>query len=205
MDRAGGFAARPTQVRQAPRFNDIASAITRSPAASPILAGDGVFCCCPDAASHKSHMDDSLIAFGADPITAPDIRSLCDRELLKLCDRHPEVSMALVASADAWLISCRSSEKMDAHRLSAMTTSLLALCEPLSKELSGGGCQSVLLSMDSYTCVVLHITSLQRSLVLAIGVPQTLMPALARRFAMALAERISLSLRALESDTVPSG
>ncbi|GGA03264.1 roadblock/LC7 domain-containing protein [Dyella caseinilytica] len=144
-------------------------------------------------------MDDSLVAFGANPISASDIRSLCDSALLKLCDKHPEISLALVTTADAWLISHRFLEKMDAHRLSAMTASLLALCESLSKELSGGSCQSALLSMDSYTCVIVHINSAQQSLVLAIGVRQNVMIALARRFALDLAERISLSLRALES------
>jgi predicted regulator of Ras-like GTPase activity (Roadblock/LC7/MglB family) len=146
-------------------------------------------------------MNPSLAASGARHVGATDIRALCDNELQRLCVRHPEVSLALVATADAWLISSRYSERTDANRLSAMTASLLALCEALSQELSGGSCQSVLLSMDSYTCVIVHITGAHRTLVLAVGVRQDVMLALARRFALDLAERISSALHILESDT----
>jgi predicted regulator of Ras-like GTPase activity (Roadblock/LC7/MglB family) len=145
-------------------------------------------------------MNPSLAASGTRPFGVAGIRTLCDSELQKLCVRHPEVSLALVATADAWLISSRSSERADANRLSAMTASLLALCESLSKELSGGSCQSVLLSMDSYTCVIVHITSAHRTLVLAVGVRQDVMLALARRFALDLAKRISSALHTLGSN-----
>jgi predicted regulator of Ras-like GTPase activity (Roadblock/LC7/MglB family) len=149
-------------------------------------------------------MNPSLPASGTRSISAAEFRALCDSELKNFCTRHSEASLALVATADAWLISSHSSEKTDANRLSAITASLLALCESLSKELSGGSCRSVLLSMNSYTCVIAHITGTHRPMVLAVGVRQDVMLALARRFALDLAERISSALHMLASGTTRS-
>ncbi|MBE1161865.1 roadblock/LC7 domain-containing protein [Dyella acidiphila] len=133
--------------------------------------------------------------------SAQQLRPLCEDALAALCDSRPEISLALIATADARLLSSRTPAGMDAHRLAAMTSSLLALGETLSRELSGGGCQSAMLSMHNYTCAVVHIPRAHQSLVLAVGVRQTIMPALARRMALDLAEKISLALDALEAGT----
>lgn len=133
------------------------------------------------------------------PISALQLRPLCDSELIRLCESYTEVTLAIVATADARLVSCKSGQSRDGHRIAAMTGSLLALCESLSRELSGGSCQSVVVSMDDYTCVIVHVTGMHQSLVLAIGVGQSVMLALARRVALDLADRLSIRLKAFEA------
>lgn len=120
-----------------------------------------------------------------------ELRAICDRELAELCQNYPEISLAVVATADARLISMRSSLVRDGHRIAAMTGSLLGLCETLAKELSGGACQSTVVSMEYYTCIFVRIADPRHPLALAIGVGHNIMLALSRRVALDLAARIT--------------
>jgi predicted regulator of Ras-like GTPase activity (Roadblock/LC7/MglB family) len=135
-------------------------------------------------------MHESLAAHDAFNKLA-ELRAICDRELAELCQNYPEISLAVVATADARLISMRSSIVQDGHRIAAMTGSLLALCESLARELSAGGCQSTVVSMDHYTCIIVRIADPHHPLALAIGVGHNIMLALSRRVALDLASRIS--------------
>lgn len=144
--------------------------------------------------TRPSSMHDSSIAAAKPLLSVQRLRPMCEGALTQLCGRHPEISLVLVATADARLVSSRVADGLDAHRVAAMSAALLALGETLAQELSGGGCQSALLSMDSYTCAVVHIPDLRQSLLLAVGVRQNILPALARRLALDLAEKLSQSL-----------
>lgn len=124
-----------------------------------------------------------------------ELRAICDRELADVCQQYPEISVAVVATADARLISMRSSIMQDGNRIAAMTGSLLGLCEALSRELAGGGCQSTVVSMEHYTCIVVRIADSRHPLSLAIGVGHNILLALSRRVALDLAKRISSQLR----------
>jgi predicted regulator of Ras-like GTPase activity (Roadblock/LC7/MglB family) len=120
-----------------------------------------------------------------------ELRAICDKELAELCQNYPEISLAIVATADARLISMRTSLVQDGHRIAAMTGSLLGLCETLARELSAGGCQSTVVSMETYTCILARIADPHHPLSLAIGVGHNIMLALSRRVALDLAERIA--------------
>jgi predicted regulator of Ras-like GTPase activity (Roadblock/LC7/MglB family) len=137
-------------------------------------------------------------ANGAPIFNAAQLRPFCEQEVARLCENYPEVSLALVATADARLVTSRSSRVQHGDRAAAMVGSLLALCESLSKELSGGACQSVVVTMDEYTSVIVHVTGIHQSLVLAIGVGENVMLALARRVALDLARRLSIHLKTFE-------
>lgn len=120
-----------------------------------------------------------------------ELRAICDRELADLCQNYPEISLAVVATADARLIGMRSSLVQNGHRIAAMTGSLLGLCETLARELSVGACQSTVVSMEDYTCIFVRIADPRHPLALAIGVNHNIMLALSRRVALDLAARIA--------------
>ncbi len=120
-----------------------------------------------------------------------ELRAICDRELAELCAHYPEISLAVVTTADARLLSVRSSIVQEGHRVAAMTGTLLGLCETLARELSGGACQSTVVSMTDYTCIFVRIADPRHPLALAIGVGHNIMLALSRRVALDLAARIS--------------
>jgi predicted regulator of Ras-like GTPase activity (Roadblock/LC7/MglB family) len=124
-----------------------------------------------------------------------ELRAICDRELAELCQQYPEISLAVVATADARLISMRSSLVQDGNRIAAMTGSLLGLCESMARELAGGSCQSAVVSMEHYTCIVVRIADPRHPLALAIGVGHNILLALSRRVALDLAARISSHLQ----------
>jgi predicted regulator of Ras-like GTPase activity (Roadblock/LC7/MglB family) len=144
-------------------------------------------------------MHDSYRAAVVAPLSALELRPLCESEVAKLCNNFPEVSLAVVATADARMVTCQSAKSRNGDRVAAMVGSLLALCESLSKELSGGTCHSALVSMNEYTCVIVHVQGWHQSLVLAIGVGSDVMLALARRLALDLADRLSTHLKAFEA------
>lgn len=125
------------------------------------------------------------------------LRTICDRELAELCQNYPEISLAVVATADARLISMCSSLERNGNRIAAMTGSLLGLCETLTSELSAGACQSIVVSMDTYTCIVVRIADPRHPLALAIGVGHNIMLALSRRVAVDLAERIARHIQTI--------
>ena len=126
-----------------------------------------------------------------------ELRAICDKELAELCKNYPEISLAVVATADARLISVRSSIVKDGHRIAAMTGSMLGLCETLARELSAGACQSAVVSMADYTCILVRIADPRHPLALAIGVGHNIMLALSRRVAVDLAARISSHIQNL--------
>lgn len=120
-----------------------------------------------------------------------ELRAICDKELAELCKNYPEISLAVVTTADARLISMHSSIVKEGHRIAAMAGSMLGLCETLARELSAGSCQSAVVSMTDYTCIFVRIADPRHPLALAIGVGHNIMLALSRRVALDLAERIS--------------
>ncbi|MBB6248381.1 roadblock/LC7 domain-containing protein [Rhodanobacter sp. A1T4] len=136
-------------------------------------------------------MHDSNITTTSANKEMAELRVICDRELAELSQNYPEISLAVVASADARLISFKSAITRDGNRLAAMTGALLGLCESMARELSAGACRSTIVSMDDYTCIIVHIEGPQYPLVLAIGVDHSIMLALSRRVALDLATRIS--------------
>lgn len=125
-------------------------------------------------------------------------RAICENSLTHLCANHPEVSLALIATTDAHVVSHRSHAGLDAARIAAMTSSIIAICESLSNELDGGGCQSASISMGEYTFVIAHIPTPQQSLALAIGVTHDILLARARRLTLDFSARIARSLDALD-------
>jgi predicted regulator of Ras-like GTPase activity (Roadblock/LC7/MglB family) len=145
-------------------------------------------------------MHDSHRSAVTAPLSALELRPLCESEVAKLCKNFPEISLAVVATADARMVTCQFNQRRNGDRVAAMVGSLLALCESLSKELSGGTCQSALISMNACNCVIVHVQGRHQSLVLAIGVGQDVMLALARRLALDLADRLSTHLKAAEAD-----
>lgn len=126
-----------------------------------------------------------------------ELRAICDKELAEFCRNYPEISLAVVTTADARLISVRSSIVKDGHRIAAMTGSMLGLCETLARELSAGTCQSAVVSMTDYTCIFVRIADPRHPLSLAIGVGHNIMLALSRRVALDLAARISSHIQHL--------
>lgn len=137
------------------------------------------------------------------PLSARELRPLCEDEVAKLCRNFTEISLAVVATDDARLVTCQSALPRNDIRIANTAGSLLTLCENLSREVSGGACQSIVVSMHDYTCVIVQVPGLHQSLVLAIGVGQDVMLALARRLALDLAGRLSLRLQAVEAHHRP--
>lgn len=143
-------------------------------------------------------MHDYFATLGAQTSRDRLPRAICESSLTQLCANHPEVSLALITTTDAHVVSHRSHASLDAARIAAMTSSIIAICESLSSELDGGGCQSASISMGEYTYVIAHIPTPQQSLALAIGVTHEFLLARARRLTLDLAERIARSLDALD-------
>ena len=146
------------------------------------------------ATAWLKRMHESLVANPAFRRLA-QLRAICDRELAELCRQYPEISLAVVATADARLISMHSTIVQDGNRIAAMTGSLLGLCESLARDLAGGSCQSTVVSMEQYTCIIVRIADPRHPLSLAIGVGHNIMLALSRRVALDLATRLSEQLQ----------
>jgi hypothetical protein len=142
-------------------------------------------------------MNDDVAASEARMPHEPSPRAICEYALAKLCAGNTGIAFALITTRDARVVSYRAHASIDAGRLAAMTSSILAVCESLSNEFDGGGCHSVALSMREYTCVIARIPAAQHSISLAIGVRGDVLLAHARRMTLDLADRIAASLDAL--------
>jgi predicted regulator of Ras-like GTPase activity (Roadblock/LC7/MglB family) len=122
------------------------------------------------------------------------LRVLCDRELADVLHRFPDVTLAVVSTADARAVSCKYARPGEPNRLAAMISSLFSLCESFSSEIQGGECQSVSLSMGDCACVVVRIASVDLPLVLAVVIEEEVMLAIGRRIASTLSEKIAKAI-----------
>jgi predicted regulator of Ras-like GTPase activity (Roadblock/LC7/MglB family) len=145
----------------------------------------------------KERMMATLSMRRIDPALVMQVRSKCATELEHLCRSLPDAKAAAVSTGDGRAFSAQFAERGDDARTSALISSLLALCETVSKELNAGHCKSVVIAAEQMNIVVVRIGDTRAQFVLALAVDQATLLAIVLRSAIDLAERLKKILAVL--------
>lgn len=81
---------------------------------------------------------------------------------------QPEITGALVSTVDGFEIASRLRPGMSAAKLSAMTSSLLALAEAMCAEAAGGACRDLVIDADAGRVLLMELPRRTQNLVFAI-------------------------------------
>ena len=96
------------------------------------------------------------------------IRLNCQRELDSLVQRSSALTFACLATIDGRNFACATtSPAISCERISAMTSSLLALSESLAKEALRSRCSYTALSIEHGSIILVHIPTKARTFTLA--------------------------------------
>ena len=136
------------------------------------------------------------------PWAAPDIvtvRTLMDDAIKLVFTRVPETQAALVSTSDGMPLVSQFSNGGDKNRISAIVSSLLAICETASREFSAGACQRAVVCAEKSSIVVIRINAHGRDFALAVAFEADLMLGTALRATTDLSQRIEEALAVLVS------
>ncbi|KPC50666.1 hypothetical protein WG78_16470 [Amantichitinum ursilacus] len=122
------------------------------------------------------------------------VRQLMQEVIGQLFDRVSETRAALVSTADGMPLVSRFDTETDNNRVSAIFSSLLAVCETASKEINAGACQRAVVCADHANIVMVRIHLKGRVFTLALAFDADLMLGTALRTTTDLAQRIEQAL-----------
>ena len=93
-----------------------------------------------------------------DALTTADSETLiCQSHLEALISGHAEINGALVSTVDGFEVAARFADKKSAAKLSAMTSSLLALSEAICVESNVGKCIDMMIEASSGRLLLMDI------------------------------------------------
>jgi uncharacterized protein len=122
-------------------------------------------------------------------------RNACQAMLDVAMQRMPHLRMASLSTADGRPFALAApATPMDAGRVAAMSSSLLALSESFSREALRGTCRYSLISTDFGVIATVRIPGAKRMHVLAIASDDSEMLAIVLRNALDLSERLAAIL-----------
>jgi predicted regulator of Ras-like GTPase activity (Roadblock/LC7/MglB family) len=81
---------------------------------------------------------------------------------------QPEISGVLISTVDGFEIASRLAPDKSAAKLSAMTSSLLALAEAMCSETGGGACHDLVIDAESGRVLLMELPHRTQKLVLAV-------------------------------------
>ncbi|HEX6832823.1 MAG TPA: hypothetical protein VF132_04755 [Rudaea sp.] len=110
------------------------------------------------------------------------MRAHVERELAAVSARIPELKLVVLATGDGRYLAGWFAQNRNGARISAIVSSLLAICETAGKELNGGRCTSAIVTADELNIVAIRLNALDRQLVLATAFTPDLMLGAAVRY-----------------------
>jgi predicted regulator of Ras-like GTPase activity (Roadblock/LC7/MglB family) len=81
---------------------------------------------------------------------------------------QPEISGVLISTVDGFEIASRLAQGKSAAKLSAMTSSLLALAEAMCTETAGGACRDLVIDAEAGRVLLMELPHRTQNLVLAV-------------------------------------
>ena len=81
---------------------------------------------------------------------------------------QPEISGVLVSTVDGFEIASKLAPDLSAAKLSAMTSSLLALAEAMCSETAGGSCRDLVIDAEAGRILLMELPHRDQKLVLAV-------------------------------------
>ncbi len=135
---------------------------------------------------------------GPTPAASADfaaLRARIEAEFERSALRIPEFKLAVLATADGRFLAGRFQEARDGARVSAIVSSLLAICETAGRELKAGKCESAVVKAQALNVVAIRLQALGRPLVLATAFGEALLLGAALRHSADLGERTVEAMR----------
>lgn len=132
--------------------------------------------------------------------SAPDmgtVRMLMEDAIKQMTLRSPEAQSALVSTADGMPLVSHFGRGGNKNRVSAIVSSLLAVCETASKEFEAGLCQRAVVCAEQANIVMVRINAASGVFTLAVAFEADLMLGTALRVATDLSQRIEQALAGL--------
>lgn len=95
-------------------------------------------------------------------------RAMCQKHVEQLLSTAPGVIGVLVCSVDGFEVASRLRPPLTAQRLSAMTSSQLALGEALCGETGVGACRNVVIEAEAGRLLMLSVPARRRRMLLTV-------------------------------------
>src|SRR5262249_4629425 len=95
------------------------------------------------------------------------VQKCVEEEFSRLSARVHECRMAILATGDGRFLGGWFAEQRNGPRVSAIASSLLAICETAGKEIEAGACESAIVVANRLNVVVVRVNAIGRQLVLA--------------------------------------
>jgi uncharacterized protein len=106
----------------------------------------------------------NAVASAAGPTEA----SICQKYLDELVHTHTQINGAIVSTVDGFEVAARVAGSLSAAKLSAMTSSLLALAEAISAESDAGECRDMVIDASAGRILLMDIPNADRRLLLTV-------------------------------------
>lgn len=129
-----------------------------------------------------------------DPVRVQQRREACGALLTGLIAQSPAIVFASLSSVDGRLVAAASASTrsdVDPQRVSALTSSLLALSESFAREVRGGRCTHATVSMEAGSVVTVRVPTVRQLHVLSVCTDQSANLAMALRWTLDTAKKIA--------------
>lgn len=129
-----------------------------------------------------------------DPARVQQRKQACAALLSSLIAQSPSVTFAGLSSVDGRLVASAAGSThadVDPQRVSALTSSLLALSESFAREVRGGRCTHATVSMEAGSVVTVRIPTARQLHVLSVCTDQSANLAMALRWTLDTARKIA--------------
>ena len=122
------------------------------------------------------------------------VQKCVEVEFGRLSARVAELRMAVLATGDGRYLGGWFPEQRSGQRLSAIASSLLAICETAGKEIDAGACESAIVVANRLNTVVVRVSAIGRQLVLATAFRSELLLGAAVRHTGDAAARLAVAV-----------
>lgn len=132
-----------------------------------------------------------------DPVRVQQLRQACASLLTERIARSPSIIFASLSSVDGRLVAAASGptrSDVEPQRISALTSSLLALSESFAREIRGGRCTHATVSMEAGSVVTVRVPTQRQLHVLSVCTDQSANLAMALRWTLDTATNIAEEL-----------
>jgi len=128
------------------------------------------------------------------------IRGAVDAAFKQLANNVPELGLAILATGDGHLLTGYFAKPRNGARLSALVSSLLAICETVSKELSAGACKSAIVAADELHIIVVRVGHMAKPLVMAAAYDAEMMLGAALRHTTGVAAEVASIIKTVREN-----
>ncbi|HEV2679669.1 MAG TPA: roadblock/LC7 domain-containing protein [Rhodanobacter sp.] len=123
-----------------------------------------------------------------------EMQESCNRELDRLLQEASEIIFANLSLLDGRTYAMSSLDRVDQQRIAALSSSLLALSESFAREVRGGLCSYVTVSMERGFLVTVRVPTEPGRYTLSLFVDNSANLAMALRWALDAAKKLTTLL-----------